>query len=69
MITTEVVPVVKGKKDGDWKYAVKNGPFQYSSGTRPTEREARQAADVDAQTATMFLRPTREGDHTHEQAD
>ena len=68
-VTTEVTPVDKKKRDGWWSYVVKSGKTVYSFGYRPSEREARHAADADAQTATMFLRPTREGDHTHEQAD
>ena len=70
MITTEIKFIRPTQAGGNtWQYTVKNGVFIHSTGTRPTEKEARQAADADAQTATMFLRPTREGDHTNEQAD
>ena len=62
-----VSPLDKRKKDSHWKYEIRIG-YQVFSGTRPTEKEAREAAKDDAKIAGMFYHQSaREFDPTQQE--
>ncbi len=63
----KVYPKDKRKKDSEWQYEIKQGN-QCFTGTRPTEKQAREAAHDDAKIAGMFYHQSiREFDVTQQE--
>ena len=58
-ITTHLSPVIKTKRDGSWNYEIRIFGQTHTTGTRPSEREARRAAEEDANIAAMFCMDAR----------